>query len=295
MIQIQGGVCMNIFNKLSQLSSLTENEKILVDFIENNTQQFLTMNAQDISKVCFVSVSTIYRLCNKLDLSGLAEFKVLVSSSMNAHLKETDGLDYDYPIRPNETQFQIAHKLKEVYDQTLISTLNLIDFDQMRLIASALTKAKQIDIYTSAGNLFFAENFKFQMQEIGININVPNEQYAQHLSAACSNENHIAIVISFGGRWSSCQTICDILKKNKTPIVLIGAGNEHPLKKYATYMLYMCSYENHYNKISSFSTRLSLLYLLDNLYTCYFRLNYETNTKHKIQYYKNMRTDGKTN
>lgn len=286
---------MNIFNKLSQLSTLTENEKILVDFIENNTQQFLTMNAQDISKVCFVSVSTIYRLCNKLELSGLAEFKVLVSSSMNAHLKETDSLDYDYPIRPNETQYQIAHKLKEVYDQTLISTLNLIDFDQMRLIASALTKAKHIDIYTSAGNIYFAENFKFQMQEIGVKVNVPLEEYSQNLSAACSDEQHIAIVISFGGRGHSAQRVCNILKKNKTPIVLIGAGNDHPLKKFATYMLHMCNYENHYNKISSFSTRLSLLYLLDNLYTCYFRLNYDINTQHKLQYYKNMRTDGSTN
>ena len=279
---------MNIFNKLDQLSSLTENEKILVAFIEENTQKFLTMNAQDISKECFISVSTIYRLCNKLNLSGLAEFKVLVSASMNAHIQENENINYDYPIKQNETQYQIAHKLKEVYDQTIISTLNLLDFDQIRLAASALSKAKFIDIYTSAGNIYFAENFKFQMQEIGVQVNVPLEEYMQRLTASTSNDQHVAIVISFGGRGHSVESICNVLKKNKTPIILIGAGSTHPQHKYATYRLYMCDYENHYNKISSFSTRLSLLYLLDNLYTCYFRLNYEKNIENKLSYYRAM-------
>lgn len=279
---------MNIFNKLDQLATLTENEKILVAFIKDHTQQFLTMNAQDVSKQCFISVSTIYRLCNKLNLSGLSEFKVLVSASMNSHLQEKEELNYDYPIKQNETQYQIAHKLKEVYDQTLISTLNLLDFDQIRLAASALVKAKQIDIYTSAGNIYFAENFKFQMQEIGVKVNVPLEEYAQRLNAATSDDQHVAIVISFGGRGHSIERICSVLKKNKTPIILIGAGNNHPQQKYASYRLYMCDYENHYNKISSFSTRLSLLYLLDNLYTCYFRLNYEKNIENKLYYYRSM-------
>lgn len=282
------GERMNIFSKLEQLSSLTENEKILVSFIQDNTQKFLSMNAQDISKECFVSVSTIYRLCNKLQLSGLSEFKILVSASMNSHLQENEEINYDYPIKQNETQYQIAHKLKEVYDQTLISTINLLDFDQIRLIASAMVKAKYIDVYTSAGNIYFAENFKFQMQEIGVKVNVPLEEYTQRLTAATSNEQHIAIVISFGGRGNSIEHISQTLKRNKTPIVLIGAGNTHPLQKYATYRLHMCSYENHYNKISSFSTRLSLLYILDNIYTCYFRLNYEKNIENKLNFYRSM-------
>ena len=51
----------------------------------------------------------------------------------------------------------------------------------------------------------------------------------------------------------------------------------------------MNPYENHYRKISSFSTRLTLLYILDCLYTCYFELDYENNIKNKIEYYESMR------
>ena len=277
---------MNIFHKIHQIPKLTSNEKTLVEFIEKHPQQFLETSIQEVSKVCFVSPSTVYRLCKKLNLSGLSEFKVHLSASLSTYQKENEHLNYDYPITQNETQYQIANKLKEVYDQTLISTLNLFDFDQLRLIASAMSKAKQIDIYTSAGNIFFAENFKFQMQEIGITVNVPLEEYHQCLCASSSTKDHLAFVISFGGRGNSVEHICNILKKNKTPILLIGAGNQHPLQKYATYRLNLCHYENHYNKISSFSTRLSLLYILDNIYTCFFKLNYDENIENKIHYYK---------
>ena len=78
------------------------------------------------------------------------------------------------------------------------------------------------------------------------------------------------------------------MKKNKTKIVLISSTNENPLTKYADYQLYLSSNENHYNKISSFSTRLSLLYVLDCIYTEFFKLDYERNVNYKLNTYKKL-------
>lgn len=61
-----------------------------------------------------------------------------------------------------------------------------------------MEKSQIIDVYTSAGNINFALNFQFQMQEIGIQVNVPIDEYQQRLTAASSNENHLAIIITFG-------------------------------------------------------------------------------------------------
>lgn len=279
---------MNIFSKLDKLTNLTENEKTLVSYMQNNPEAFVKMSAVEISKACFISTSTIYRFCQKLDLSGLSELKVQVSVSINEYLKEKNSLNYNYPFKQNETQNQIVLKMKELYEQTLVSSLNLIDLDQLRLISNVLRKAKHIDFYTSAGNLYFAENFKFQMQEIGTFINVPIEEYHQLLTASTSDENHIAIIVSFEGRGMIIQNIADILKKNKTQIILISSTNENPLTKYANYQLYLSSNENHFNKISSFSTRLSLLYVLDCIYTCYFEFDYDKNIIYKLDTYKKL-------
>jgi DNA-binding MurR/RpiR family transcriptional regulator len=279
---------MNIFSKLNKLTNLTENEKTLVSYMQDNPESFVKMSALEISEACFISASTIYRLCQKLDLTGLSELKVQVSASINEYLKENSSLDYNYPFNQNETQNQIISKMKELYEQTLVSSLNLIDPEQLKLISNVLKNTQHIDFYTSAGNIYFAENFKFQMQEIGTFINVPIEEYHQLLTASTSNENHVAIIVSFEGRGIIIERIASILKTNKTPIILISSTNENPLTKYANYHLYLSSNENHFNKISSFSTRLSLLYILDCIYTCYFEFNYDKNVQYKLNAYKQL-------
>ena len=279
---------MNIFTQLINTKNLTNNEKQIVDFILDNPNAFLNMSSEQICKECFVSTTTLYRLCQKFNLSGLSDLKVKMSGSINSYLKENKDFDFDFPVKQNQSHYEILTKIREDYDQTLLSTFNLFNLEQLRLSVNAMKKAKQIDVYTSAGNIFFAENFKFQMQEIGITINVLEEEYNQRLVASCSDENHLAIVISFGGRGLLVNKIIKTLKGNKTPILLISSTEDSPIKEYADYQLYLCSNENHYNKISSFSTRLSLLYILDILFACYFKTDYDKNLEKKLNYYKKM-------
>lgn len=279
---------MNIFTQLKNTKNLTNNEKQIVTFILDNPNAFLNMSSDQICKECFVSTTTLYRLCQKLNLSGLSDLKVKMSGSINSYLKENKDFDFDFPVKQNQSHYEILTKILEDYDQTLLSTFNLFNLEQLRLSVNAMKKAKQIDVYTSAGNIFFAENFKFQMQEIGITINVPKEEYNQRLVASCSDENHLAIVISFGGRGLLVNKIIKTLKNNKTPILLISSTEDNPIKEYVDYQLYLCSNENHYNKISSFSTRLSLLYILDILFACYFKTDYDNNLEKKLLYYKKI-------
>ena len=279
---------MNIFSKLDKLTDLTQNEKTLVCYMQDNPENFIKMSASEISKACFISTSSIYRLCKKVGLAGLAELKVQISLSINEYLKEQNSLNFDYPFKQNETQNQVVLKMKELNEQTIQSSLNLIDLNVLKLVASILKKAKYIDFYTSAGNIYFAENFKFQMQEIGTFINVPIEEYHQLLTASTSDEKHVAIIVSYEGRGLIAENLANILKKNNTPIILISSTNENPITKYADYHLYLSSNENHFNKISSFSTRLSLLYLLDCIYTCYFKFDYEKNVNYKLSTYKKL-------
>ncbi len=102
---------MNIFSKLNKLTNLTENEKILVKYIQDNPELFVKMSAAEISEACFISTSTIYRLCQKLNLSGLSELKVQASSSINEYLIENNSLDYNYPFKQNETEHEILLKM----------------------------------------------------------------------------------------------------------------------------------------------------------------------------------------
>lgn len=279
---------MNIFSKMNQMVDLTNSEKTLVQFMKEHYIDFSSMSIDEVCNVCYISKPTVYRLCKKLSIPGFSELKLLATRDYKDYIGERT-LDYDFPIKSNETQYEIIKNIQSIYKQTITSTYNLADLEQLRLTAEEMKKAKHIDIYTSAGNVFFAENFQFQMLEMGIHVNVPIEEYQQHLSAASSDKNHIAIIISFGGRGRIIEDIAAILNERKTPIILISSTEDNPLKKYTSRHHYMASYENHFNKISSFSTRLSLLYILDCIFGCYFKLDYEHNLDEKLNIYKRMK------
>ena len=277
---------MNIFTKIEQLIDLTESETALVDFIKHYPVEFSKMKMKEICQYCFISRSTIYRLCKKLGLEGLADLKLAVTSSLNAI--QVQAPDYDFPIKANQPESVILNNMENLYVSTTNNTKNLIDIANIKAIAEIIESVDYIDIYTSAGNIFFAENFKFQMAEIGKHVHVPAEEYVQHLTAAQSNEKHIAIVISFGGRGQIIESVLSVLKSTQTKIVLITSTQSNNMQQYADYTIHMSSYENHYNKVSSFSTRLSLLYILDVLYATYFQLHFEENITYKTNVYKRM-------
>lgn len=279
---------MNLFINLKENKDLSKNERVLADYILKHPEDVLKMSSKDLGKVCFVSTATVYRLCDKLGLSGFSDLKIKITSSLDDYRKSNEDFNFDFPVNQFQTHYEIIQKIKEDYEQTLNLTANLFSLDQLRLIASAMEKAQIIDVYTSAGNINFALNFQFQMQEIGIQVNVPVDEYQQRLIAASSNENHLAIIITFGGRGILSDILPRILHKVKTPIVLISSY-DYTFKDFdPDYQLYISSYENHYKKISSFSTRLSILYILDVLYTCYFKLDYQENIEKKLAYYNNI-------
>lgn len=279
---------MNLFINLKENKELSKNERILADYILKHPEDVLKMSSKDLGKECFVSTATVYRLCDKLGLSGFSDLKIKITSSIDDYRKSNEDFNFDFPVNQFQTHYEIIQKIKEDYEQTLNLTANLFSLDQLRLIASAMEKAQIIDVYTSAGNINFALNFQFQMQEIGIQVNVPVDEYQQRLIAASSNENHLAIIITFGGRGILSDILPRILHKVKTPIVLISSY-DYTFKDFdPDYQLYISSYENHYKKISSFSTRLSILYILDVLYTCYFKLDYQENIEKKLAYYNNI-------
>lgn len=279
---------MNLFINLKENKELSKNERILANYILKHPEDVLKMSSKDFGKECFVSTATVYRLCDKLGLSGFSDLKIKITSSLDDYRKSNEDFNFDFPVNQFQTHYEIIQKIKEDYEQTLNLTANLFSLDQLRLIASAMEKAQIIDVYTSAGNINFALNFQFQMQEIGKQVNVPIDEYQQRLIAASSDENHLAIIITFGGRGILSDILPRILHKVKTPIVLISSY-DYTFKDFdPDYQLYISSYENHYKKISSFSTRLSILYILDVLYTCYFKLDYQENIEKKLAYYNNI-------
>lgn len=278
---------MNIVTRISELKDLTSNEQILVDYLLTETEKVVNLRSNELATELFISVATIYRLINKLGLSGFGDLKIQLISSLRER-NEKKEINYDYPIIETDTPYDVTQNIKGIYTNTIDEMIHYFDHQSCIDIVERLKRADVIDVYASSANVYFAENFQFQMQEIGILVNVPLEGYVQELSAANSDQSHVAIVISYGGRGKATKDVVRILNENKIDIILITSLQDNPLTEFAQYKLYLASAENHYHKISSFSTRLSLLYIFDVLYSIYFNQDYEKNLAFKLRNYQKM-------
>lgn len=277
---------MSILTKLDNLTHLTPNEEELRSYIKKHYKEIPNMTPKELAEASFVSVASIYRLLAKLEINGFNELKISLASLIRQG--EYEIVNPNYPFLETSTAIETVGRMSSLYQQTMDNTISLFDEVSFENSVALLLKAKMIDVYTASANLHFAKNFKFQLQEIGRMINVPEEDYVQHLSAANSTSEHVAIVISYGGRGQTTREVVDILVANQTPIILITSTQENPLGQYATEKLFLSSVEDHYNKISSFSTRFSLLMILDLLYTGIFNEDSQKNQAYKLTNYQKM-------
>lgn len=271
---------MNIFSKLEQLTKVTESESVLLGYICEHPENIVNMGVNEVCQKIFVSKPTVYRLCKKIGVKGYSDLKVIIAMQLKNNKKEL--ADYNYPFKQRQTQNQILDGMCDLYHQTIEDTKDILDSESFRLVIQELLHANKIKLFPSVGNVFMAESFQQNMLEIGVLVDVVNGGYNQHWSACASCLGEVAIVISYLGKTREIEDVVKALKKNKAKIILISATYEERLSKYVDHHLYMCSFEHHQEKIASFSSRVSLQYLLDCIYSCYFNRNYEKNIAYKI-------------
>ena len=175
---------MNILTQMKMMKGLSHNEAEIVHFILENPGRVLYISAAELSNACFVSTSTIYRLCEKLSVSGYSRLQLRIMESLKGYQQEDDSFDYDFPVDEMLETESVLKRLQDDYSATVASTINLFNIEDLRCAVEAMRQAEEIDIFTSAGNVFFAQNFRFQMMEIGKRVHVPVDEYHQRLLAA---------------------------------------------------------------------------------------------------------------
>ncbi|MDD3049159.1 MAG: MurR/RpiR family transcriptional regulator [Bacilli bacterium] len=280
---------MTIENQVKAATHLTQLEKEIGAFVIQHKALVLKMNIDDFAKKLFVSKSAILRFCKKLELSGFKQLKIkLAQEAASINL----DVDVNFPFTIQDQAEQIGVKMQRLYEEAINDTLQLIDKKQLNEIAEMIEKSIAIDIYTHAHNFSVARNFQDQLLSIGKNINCYQDAYNQRLCALHSNEQHLAIIISYSGKASFVESVVNKLIENNTPMVLISKMGGNDYSNVIKHQLFISDKENLQQRISQFSSHISLQFIMDVLYSCVFNQKPESNRSSlvdKIQYMDDRR------
>ena len=277
---------MSIMTQLEFELEFSHSEKEIGRYILNHGEEVLNMSVKELAKKTYTSPATIVRLCKKIGLKGYNDFKIKYSAELQYDLHHTDRVDVNFPFDKDDSHPMICHKLASLSQEVIEDTIKLIDFEQLDKIVELMNNCQDIDIYGSGNSLLAAMSFQHKMMRIKRNVNIKVLHGEQVFMTYNSNNNRLAIIISYSGETNEIIQFAQTLKEKKTPIIVLTSIGDNRLSHYADYILNIGSREKIFTKIAPFASQISIEYLLNVIFSCLFQKDYDDNVNHKISYDK---------
>ena len=114
---------MDLFTKIKSITSFTESEQIFIQYILDHPYDVIQLSLQQLAKTSYVSISTIYRVMEKLDINGLNQLKLQISESLKNN-KDSKDIDYNYPFQKTDTHHQIMLQFIKKFTEVTIVRWN---------------------------------------------------------------------------------------------------------------------------------------------------------------------------
>ncbi|MCM3216956.1 MurR/RpiR family transcriptional regulator [Niallia taxi] len=270
---------MSVIKKLKQYTNYSETEKDIVKFIFKNPDVLLKSTAKDLASLTQSSPSTIVRFCQKLGFLGYNDFKIQFAHDSQATIPSFDS-DANYPFNHGDDLHTIIQKMSKLQLEAINETLLLVELNEYKKAVQLLYDSEVIDIYGAGINIHLAADFNYKLRRIGRRIDLPLNSQDQLFNAARSSFNHCALIISYSGESENVLKYANILKQSHTPIISITSLGTNTLSQLSDITLHIASKETLSSKIGTFSSRLSIMMILDFLYAGIFEKDYDKNKEY---------------
>lgn len=269
-------------------------EKAIIQYMFEERENIEDKTTKQIAEVTYTHPSTLIRVAKKLGYNGWLELKEKFIEEIDYLNRNFKDIDANFPFYEEDNVMTIANKLAILSQMTVDDTLFLINHDELQKATNLLNQAEEIKVFALANNLLICQDFKSHMNRIGKKVTLC--MVDQGYEAASSNQKTCAIVLSYTGETSQIVDLLPMLRKRKTPIIAITSIGDNTLTKYADSIFRITTREKLYSKIGSFSSNISISFLLYVLYGCVFSMDYQNNLDFKIsisKYYDHRKSSNR--
>ena len=258
-------------------------EKEVVDYLLRYPEVLDEKTMQEIAAETYTQSSTLIRIDKKLGFAGWVEYKKAYQEEHDYLTRNFVDIDANLPFEANDSIMTISKKMASLGQSTIEDTLSLIHHDTLQQAKQMLLKAKHIQIFANNANMLIPQDFALKMNRIKHHTAVSTIKGEDVYTAYTSPEGTCAILISYTGESTAMKQIANILKAEGVPTIGITGIGDNYLSRVVDCYLPITTREKLYSKIGNFTINLSIIYLLDVLYSIVFAENYEENLAHVIR------------
>ena len=266
---------MDIAQRIRRARNLTPTEQHLAMTVLTLGERVQGYTIKELAQTSATSVATIHRLCRKLGLEGFKELKVELARGYARGAAAPVDVDVDFPFNADERADAIAPRMALLYEETLRETREVLSLRAIDHAARLIDAAKQVDIYAWSHNAYPAELFSDRLLSVGKQSAFYCDMERETRMALAAGSAHVALFVSYSGLSPFIPRILPLLIERGCPVILVGtvhAQRRHPgLDEY----LLVSDHESLNNRIAQFASHISVQYVLDTLFSCYFARDYQ--------------------
>lgn len=261
----------------SRYNSFTNTEKKVADYILENLQDVIYMSITDLAEVCGVGESSVFRFCKTLKLRGYQEFKIALAHST---IVEDEMPQLSSKITMQDTIDELSAKMLTATINALTETHKFISSRDVSAAVDMIIEGKRIHFFGVGSSLMTALEAKNKFMRITNKTECTIDSHLQIMSASLMTDKEVAVLISYSGSTKDTIEVAKVAKERGAKIIVITRFEKSPLSSYADITL-LCGANEGPLQGGSLTAKISQLYLLDLLYTEYFKRTSEESSVNK--------------
>jgi DNA-binding MurR/RpiR family transcriptional regulator len=247
------------FSERMQQVKLTQREKKIAAYLEENQDQFLNDTITEFAEKVGVSDATVVRFCRHIGYKGYQDFKMHAARDMLPKERQ-----YNPVLERDDEPATICNKIFNSEVSVLSRTLLGISVPMLEEIAERLQAAERIVLFGTGGSLNVAKDAVHKFLKIGIMVHVYEDMDLQHMASSLMREGDLAIVISHSGSNLSALKCLENAKAGGAFTVAMTGYSRNPIAKAADRTVQIASEQTMYQS-ESVSTRIAQLAVIDAL------------------------------
>lgn len=256
-----------------EYNQFTKAEKRVADYILGNPGKVLFMSITELAETCGVGDTSVFRFCKTMSCKGYQEFKMLLSLSINGGKQGLGQMEGH--IDRDDSLAQVAQKVLSSNIDALKETYSLLRKDVLEKVLECFHRAERICFYGVGTSMTTAMKAADKFLKIEPKVYCVADSHMQAMMAATMSKGETAVVFSYSGATKDTIHVAELAKQAGADIVCITRFNKSPLTAYGD-MVLLCGANESPLQAGSSSAEISQLFLIDLLYTEYYRRYYES-------------------
>lgn len=250
---------------------MTPVERSIADFFLSNAEK-MDFSSKNISKRLYVSEAALSRFAKKCGYKGYRELIFSYEKDLESEVpKENTEQDVS----------SFTKKIRGSYASLLNESFNLLKEKQLRKVTAMLDTAKKICVYGMGSSGFVAKEFQLRFMRIGLTVEAFTDSQMMQMNAALADSETLVIGLSLSGRTKEVNHAVRLAKKKGAAVVYLTA-NEHSEVADCCDELVQTAYMKNLDTGTRISPQITLLVMLDVIYSYYF----SSDTYYKVKKYK---------